>query len=665
MRIKLSGKLSLVLIFFFVFTTSSKSQTAYSKWVDSVQMSLDTSHMKLLVKQLSGDTSIEVNGSLYTLITRNSYDSLKVIAAEFIKDRFEEYGYTTELQYFDDSIGSNVVATKTGTLYPEEIYVIGAHFDSNILDSDSAPGADDNASGTAAVLEIARLLQNFSSLYTLKFYAWDFEEQGLTGSQYSAQQSLLNNEQIKGVLNLDVISWDSNNDYKINIATNYQSQSFANEFNIVTEYYQPILKPVFTKGPSDHIRYWEAGLTAIGVLENIPEDLNPFMHTTQDLLEKFNLPYYYTISKSASAFVLSNALNYQINFEHEQLSSGAFTDPRETECTISSFYAIGSGVNEPRLYYSTDSINFISLTPFYSLADTFKFMIPALPIGTEVLYYFAAQDSLKKIVATFPTGGRGFDPPGSIKPENYFRYVINNIYPEEKCFTGPLPIPANQTTIDSLYLENPFKVFDLDVIVDISHKNTYELNLKLIGPDQTEVLLADDVDPNGDNFTQTIFNDDATISILDGTAPFTGEYKPIEPLSIFYKKLITGNWKLKIMETNFYNPGVLNSWCLHFRYIDTTLDVENHELSKLFNLKSYPNPTSTCSTIEFILPESEYIELNIYDMNGREIRNIIKGIFHAGNHGIVTSIEDLAPGVYFFGIDSEKMKQRSKVIKMK
>ncbi|UCC30414.1 MAG: M28 family peptidase [Phycisphaerales bacterium] len=95
------------------------------------------------------------------------------------------FGVTVELEPFlfdadydgTDETYYNVVGTMTGTTYPGQGYVIGAHYDS--VDN---PGADDNASGVALVLEAARVLSAYESDYTIRFVAFDREEDGLIGS---------------------------------------------------------------------------------------------------------------------------------------------------------------------------------------------------------------------------------------------------------------------------------------------------------------------------------------------------------------------------------------------------------------------------------------------------------------------------------------------------
>jgi len=99
----------------------------------------------------------------------------------------------------EQSTGSNVVATRAGG--PQTL-VIGAHIDSVA----AGPGANDNASGTAVVLELARVMANRETPYTLKFIGFDAEEIGLVGSNYYVSQ-LPETERraIVGMINLDMV----------------------------------------------------------------------------------------------------------------------------------------------------------------------------------------------------------------------------------------------------------------------------------------------------------------------------------------------------------------------------------------------------------------------------------------------------------------------------
>src|SRR5579884_3849394 len=106
---------------------------------------------------------------------------------------------------------TNVIATLQGTdtTSAAPVYVVAAHYDSRATDvldfTSDAPGADNDASGVAAVLELARVFAQHPSKATIVFAAFDGKEQGLYGSSFAAQQLAAAGANVKGVLNLDTI----------------------------------------------------------------------------------------------------------------------------------------------------------------------------------------------------------------------------------------------------------------------------------------------------------------------------------------------------------------------------------------------------------------------------------------------------------------------------
>ena len=126
------------------------------------------------------------------------------LARDYIFSNFTSLGLTASLDPFSYGGGTyqNVVGVRTGTVRPEEIYIVGAHYDSR------GPGADDNASGVAGVLEAARVLSGYSFASTLVFVAFDREEQGLIGSYHYAQAASATGQNIRGMLSLDMIAYN-------------------------------------------------------------------------------------------------------------------------------------------------------------------------------------------------------------------------------------------------------------------------------------------------------------------------------------------------------------------------------------------------------------------------------------------------------------------------
>jgi len=136
-------------------------------------------------------------------------DSVRA-ARDWIHAKFQSFGYDSVYgdQFYASVSGGykanyNVVATKPGTLYPDIQIIVGAHYDG----VSTSPAADDNGSGTAAVLEIARVLHDIPTDVTFNFITFDAEEYGLYGSYHYANTAVAQHDQIVLMFNLDMIGY--------------------------------------------------------------------------------------------------------------------------------------------------------------------------------------------------------------------------------------------------------------------------------------------------------------------------------------------------------------------------------------------------------------------------------------------------------------------------
>lgn len=208
---------------------------------------------------------------------------------------------------------NNIVGTLRGRRPEAEgFYIVSAHYDSTATrdprwSSESstlpAPGADDDASGTSAVLEAARLLGRRSLTYGVRFVLFAGEEQGLQGSRAYVEE-LPKGSKILGVINLDMIGYDANRDGKIEVhaGVTQASRALADAMVRNMERYAPGLHPkVFTRNAdtrSDHASFWDRGYPAVLVAEDWDE-ASPHYHTPQDTLDTLNMDYCTAVARAA------------------------------------------------------------------------------------------------------------------------------------------------------------------------------------------------------------------------------------------------------------------------------------------------------------------------------------------------------------------------------
>lgn len=221
--------------------------------------------------------------------TRNAYTTQSVQAQNWIKQQFESYGLSTQLFDFTMPSGpasDNVIATKTGTLYPNEYVIIGGHYDS-YTGSSSAPGADDNASGTCGVMEVARILAPYDFDRTIIFCAFSGEEYGLYGSAAYATWCDNQNLNILGYLNMDMVGYLRPGDpIHSDIIAPSSAQPLEDFYTSVVNLYLPAFTTAhgtLSGGDSDHTSFNNHGFMGIFPFED-SQYYSPYIHTSNDLI---------------------------------------------------------------------------------------------------------------------------------------------------------------------------------------------------------------------------------------------------------------------------------------------------------------------------------------------------------------------------------------------
>ena len=262
--------------------------SAQSSVVDEIVTAINQDSLLQTVRILSGEEAAVTPDSTYWITTRwyENNDG----ALQFIRHRLQSYGYSTSLQSFEQ--GTNAIGVRIGTSQPDRFVIICAHYDA----VRGTPGADDNASGTAGVLEAARVLAPYTFASTVVFALWDAEEQGLFGSAHYAAAASASDTDITAVINLDMVGWDGDNDSVLEVHTDISSAGLA---DVVAGYAQTygLDLAVTVEQPgtsaSDHASFWRNGYQAVLLIEELRGgDFNPYYHQPTDLIQHFDAAFF-------------------------------------------------------------------------------------------------------------------------------------------------------------------------------------------------------------------------------------------------------------------------------------------------------------------------------------------------------------------------------------
>lgn len=287
---------------------SASSKAADPALKSDIVDAVDADALEQIVRELAGDLSFQLDSSTETIPERHSCRPGVDLAADYLQDRLESMGYSVGRQDFPipsgsscpgGATGENVVATKTGSVAPDEIVVVGAHYDSiSYRDNPDgpAPGAEDNGSGTAAVLHLASIFANYETERTIQFVLFSGEEQFLYGSQAFVDEALLAGDDIIAALTMDMMSaWVSN--YRIDVEgwadgdpCNCWELMLLFESNVNTT--SPGLATVktFPGFGSDHVPFHAAGIPTLLAIESDYYSY-PGYHRTTDTLEKLDFEF--------------------------------------------------------------------------------------------------------------------------------------------------------------------------------------------------------------------------------------------------------------------------------------------------------------------------------------------------------------------------------------
>ena len=272
---------------------------------------------------------VQIEGPRYGLGTQPERAKLDQVAA-YAGTQLAGFGLTVQddpVTYFGQTF-PNVIGTLPGTLCPETSFIVGAHYDS----VPGSPGADDNASGVAAVLEIARVLSTQSFQPSIEFVAFSFEENGLIGSRQMATQRSAAGKQLVGMVCLDMIGYtcyepgcqsyptpipgapDIGN--FIAVVANTNSVPLLDSLLNAVPQYAPDLpvEEMVVEGNgelapdtrrSDHAPFWDEGYRAL-MLSDTANFRNPNYHRPSDTLATLDLDFAADVANATLGAVVAS-----------------------------------------------------------------------------------------------------------------------------------------------------------------------------------------------------------------------------------------------------------------------------------------------------------------------------------------------------------------------
>ncbi len=295
---------------FLIFITSSTlfsqtHSTFYQSIVDGVKYDSVLNYLKKVqsfgVKSPGTPALINAKNWLVNKYTLYGYSNIQI-------DNFTYNGNTLY----------NVIVNKTGTLYPTTYLIVCGHYDSKAGGGGGSPGVNDNGSGVSIILEIARLLKNVNTEYSIKFINFTAEETGYTGSSNYLNNTVIpQNLDIRLVFNIDevggvagqindIIKCES--DQSSPTVNNVNSAAFTDTLMTLTSLYSNLGTNNTNAYGSDYMPFQSAEYIITGYFE---DNQSPDVHSSSDLLANLDTSYVFEIAKAATGATLYLAQAYE------------------------------------------------------------------------------------------------------------------------------------------------------------------------------------------------------------------------------------------------------------------------------------------------------------------------------------------------------------------
>ncbi|HET7216532.1 MAG TPA: M28 family peptidase [Vicinamibacterales bacterium] len=226
------------------------------------------------------------------------------LASAYLFDAYQSFGYAPEFQWFEraNALGgqtANVIATLKGTVNPELVYVVSSHYDS----AAAGPGADDDSTGTAALLETARVLAGRPQPATIVFASFTGEEAGLLGSREFVRRAVADKIAVVGALNNDMVGWA--NDHRLDSTIRCSNAGIRDvQHAAALQFTNLITYDALYYKSTDAVAYYDAFGDIVGGIGSYPVLSSPHYHQPHDVLETINHQLVTEVAKTTAATLM-------------------------------------------------------------------------------------------------------------------------------------------------------------------------------------------------------------------------------------------------------------------------------------------------------------------------------------------------------------------------
>lgn len=359
-------------------TSSLNNSQLHQSQLKIVATDATTDPIPMIVSTINGDSIWshldELEGKRHYTSAPNHLNDVR----NYITGRFESTGVEAVKQQFTygGDNAENIWVTLPGISNPTHTVISDAHYDAVNV----SPGADDNASGVAGMLEILRAIQSYPTETNLRFIAFDLEESGLVGSgRYVFNEGIAPNDTIDAVFNFEMIGYvDSSinsqtvpngfnllfpqlygqlqaDTFKgdfILIANNTSSAQVANAITTANTTYVPTLKTrvaevagTGTQVPdlrrSDHARFWDASIPAVMISDGA-NFRNQHYHTSSDSSYYLDKAFLTQVTQTTAAAIATMAGVKNGSYSSGVLDMSTAVNESNSNCAVKSLVNQGA-----------------------------------------------------------------------------------------------------------------------------------------------------------------------------------------------------------------------------------------------------------------------------------------------------------------------------------